>query len=96
MNAGAQDGIRDEQSVRMLVRELILELAPNQTYKDLTSDSRLVEDLEFHSLALMEMAFTLEDEFSLDPISEQDALKIISAGDVEQYVVDELRRKEQL
>jgi acyl carrier protein len=83
----------DEQSVRTTILQLIKELAPNQSLEALKREHRLVEDLEYHSLALMELAFTLEDEFGLDPISEEDALKIVSAGDVEQYVVDELRGK---
>ena len=93
MTGGTEPTTVDEQSVRTVIRQLILELAPNQSVTALQPDFRLVEDLEYHSLALMELAFTLEDEFGLEPINEQDALKIVSAGDVEQYVIDELQRK---
>lgn len=93
MTGTTETRIIDEHSVRTTILELIKELAPNQSLSALSPDHRLVEELEYHSLALMELAFTLEDEFGLDPINEQDALKIVSAGDVEDYVVDELRRK---
>jgi acyl carrier protein len=83
----------DEQSVRRNIRQIILEIAPTESVTDLKSEHRLVEDLEYHSLALMELAFALEDEFSLDPISEEDAQKIRTAGDVEDFVVSELAAK---
>lgn len=84
----------NEESARAVIFQLIQELAPNQSVTTVRADHRLVEDLEYHSLALMELAFTLEDEFQLNPINEEDALKIVFAGDVEQYVVGELRRKQ--
>lgn len=93
VTSNAETRIVDEQSVRTSILQLIQELAPNQSVTAVKPDQRLVEDLEYHSLALMELAFTLEDEFGLDPIDEEAALKIVSAGDVEQHVVDELRRK---
>ena len=93
MASSPETGAVDEQSIRMTIRQVILELAPNESLTELKPDHRLVEDLQYHSLALMEMAFTLEDEFGLDPISEEDALKIVTAGDVERHVISELQRK---
>jgi acyl carrier protein len=93
LNNASQTGF-DEQAIRKTVRQCIAELAPNQNINELKAEHKLVEDLEYHSLALMEMAFTLEDEFHLDPISESDAQSIRTAGDVEEYVVNELRRKQ--
>lgn len=83
----------DEQSVRRSIRQIILEVAPTESVTDVKPEQRLVEDLEYHSLALMELAFTLEDEFGLDPIAEEDAQKIGTAGDVEEYVIAELAAK---
>jgi acyl carrier protein len=84
---------RDEKTVRASVAELIRELAPAQNSDKVGSDARLVEDLNYHSLALMELAFTIEDEFALDPIDEETVLKIVTVADVETHVVNEMRRK---
>jgi acyl carrier protein len=85
--------IDDEESIRNTIRELIVALAPSQSVTGFSAEHRLVEDLNYHSLALLELAFTLEDEFALDPMDEQQALKIVSAGDIERHVIEELRRK---
>jgi acyl carrier protein len=82
-----------EADVVRLIHELIVELAPNPTGAA-AEDPRLVEDLEYHSLALMELAFTLEDEFALEPIDEETALSILTVGDVDRHVLDELRRRD--
>ncbi len=83
----------DDQSVRENIRQIILEIAPSESVTELKPEHRLVDDLQYHSLALMELAFTLEDEFALEPITEEEAQKIRTAGDVEAYVVAELTRK---
>jgi len=93
VTVAAKSSVVDEQSLRTTIRNLIRELAPNQLVIELNAEHRLVEDLGYHSLALMELAFTLEDEFGLDPLDEQQALKIELAGDVEQHVIGELTRK---
>ena len=81
-----------EQSVRDLVRNLVLELAPNPREEDL-EHARLVDDLEFHSLSLLELAFTLEDEYDLQPIDEARARSIQTVGAVINHVVDELHER---
>lgn len=81
---------RTEGEVRARVRAIVLELAPNP--ESVTGETaRLVEDLGYHSLALLELAFTLEDDFELSPIDEQTARAIISIEDVENHVVNEFR-----
>ncbi len=85
--------LSDEQSIRVAVRQLVRELAPNQAITDFTSESRLVDDLQYHSLSLMELAFTLEDEFGLEPINEEQANTIATVAHVEEHVVGELLRK---
>ena len=50
-------------------------------------DDDLVANLGFHSLALLELAFTLEDEYDLQPIDEQTARGIRTVRDVEDTVV---------
>jgi acyl carrier protein len=81
---------RSEEEVRQLLRNLIFELAPGDV-DPAGSDARLVEDLGYHSLALLEMAFTIEDEFDLEPIDDEAAQGIRTVRDVEEFVVGKLR-----
>jgi acyl carrier protein len=81
-----------ERDVRRLVRELVVELAPNPAGAE-ADDPRLVEDLAYHSLALLEVAFTLEDEYELDPIDEETAREINTLADIQNHVVGELSRR---
>jgi acyl carrier protein len=87
--------LRAEADVREVIREIIQELAPAPS-ADRASEARLVEDLEYTSLALLELAFTLEDEFELPPIDEETARKIATVGDVENHVVAGLREEGRL
>jgi len=81
--------VRSEEEVRSLIRQIIGELAPTQGV-DVESEHSLVDDLGYHSLALLELAFTLEDEFQLPPIDEETARKIHTVADVENHVVEGL------
>src|SRR5229473_3061988 len=86
---------RTERDVREFVRNLILELAPGADGRSV-ENPRLVEDLAYQSLALMELAFALEDEFRLKTIDEEIARKIFTIEDVENHVVAELASTERL
>jgi acyl carrier protein len=81
---------KTEEEVRTAVRTLIGELTPGGT-RHIEGELRLVDDLQYHSLALLELAFALEDEFDLSPIDEPTARRIRTSGDVERHVVAELR-----
>ncbi|MDP9105525.1 MAG: phosphopantetheine-binding protein [Candidatus Eremiobacteraeota bacterium] len=83
-----------EREVRDLIREIIRDLAPSPG--DMTAETRLVEDLGCHSLSLLELAFSLEDEFDLPTIDEPTARNILTVGDVEDHVLSNLRASEQL
>lgn len=78
-----------ETHVRSRIRAIIADLAPNRRASPATG-ARLVEDLGYHSLALLELAFALEDEFDLPPIDEAVADLIRTVGDVEDNVVAQL------
>jgi len=80
---------QSEEEIRALIRALILELAPTNDEPG-QADPRLVADLGYHSLALLELAFTLEDQFNLEPIDQEAAQHIVTAGDVEDYVILQL------
>jgi len=86
-------GGRSEEEVRSLIRSIVAELAPNPGSAP-SSDADLLDDLEYHSVALVELAFTLEDEFDLLPIDEATARAIRTVGDIENHVVAELRARE--
>ena len=83
-----------EEQARGLIHEIMTDLAPSPGA--LNPKGRLVEDLGYHSLALLELAFSLEDEFDLPTIDEPTARKILSVGDVEQHVIANLRASQRL
>ena len=87
--------LRSEVEVRTLIDQIVLELAPAAARPE-GRDVKLVDELEYTSLALLELAFTLEDEFELPPIDEATAQTIVVVGDVEDYVVNGLREQGQL
>jgi acyl carrier protein len=78
-----------ETQVRSRIRAIITELAPDRPVPS-AAKARLIEDLGYHSLALLELAFALEDEFDLPPIDETVAGLIHTIGDVEDHVVGQL------
>jgi acyl carrier protein len=84
--------LRTEAQIRQIVLNVILEMAPNPEGGS-APETTLVDDLGYHSLALMEVAFALEDEFDLDPIDEASARTITTVGAVQNYVVDKLRER---
>jgi acyl carrier protein len=80
---------RTEEAIRRRIKEIVLDLAPNPDAGS-ADGTRLVEDLEYHSLALLELAFALEDEFDMPPIEEEEAQGIQTVKDIEDYVVRKL------
>jgi acyl carrier protein len=76
--------------IRNVIRGVILELAPLAAAGPLDELS-LVGDLGYHSLALLELAFALEDEFGLPPMDEERAQRIQTVEQVEEYVLDVLK-----
>ncbi|MEV0281081.1 hypothetical protein AB0I22_32490 [Streptomyces sp. NPDC050610] len=77
-----------EQDLRAQIREIVISMAPGGGSE--YADPELVNGLGYHSLALLELAFALEDEFSLPPIDAQTARAIRRVSDVEQYILDQL------
>jgi acyl carrier protein len=75
-----------EQDIRARVRSIILELAPNPGGAK-AETTRLVEDLEYHSLSLLELSFTLEDEFDLPPVDHEQVQYVTTVEEVEDLVL---------
>ncbi len=73
------------EAATALMREIIDDLSPEKD--PLERETRLVEDLGYHSLAMLELAFSLEDEFVLPTINEATARAIRTVGDVEDHVL---------
>jgi acyl carrier protein len=78
-----------EQEVHNLICEIITDLSPS--HGEAKVEKRLIEDLGYHSLALMELAFSLEDEFELPAINEATARQILTIDQVQQHVLNHLR-----
>jgi acyl carrier protein len=84
---------RTEAQIRESVLAIVLDLAPNADGAH-GPDTRLVEDLGYHSLALLELAFALEDEFDLEPIDEATARQITSVGLVQDTVIKRIQERD--
>jgi acyl carrier protein len=96
---GAEQSVKtaerwNPEQVRNLLREIISDLAPSPG--ELVPQARLIEELGYHSLSLMELAFSLEDEFDLPTIDEATARKILTVSDVEKHVLAHLMSTGQL
>jgi acyl carrier protein len=91
MTSGVERVSRDtelvDQDTRARVRSIIIELAPNPGGARTDTTTRLVEDLEYHSLALLELGFTLEDEFNLPPIDQEQVQHITTVEEIEDLVL---------
>jgi acyl carrier protein len=81
---------RTEEETRRQIREIVISMAPDSSSAD-EQDPHLVETLGYHSLALLELAFALEDEYALPPIDQESAQSIRRVSDVEDYVLAQLR-----
>lgn len=77
---------------RARVRSIIVQVAPNPDGVQ-TGETKLVDHLEYHSLALLELGFTLEDEFDLPPIDQAQVQDITTVGEVEDLVLELLRQR---
>jgi acyl carrier protein len=75
----------ERQEVVERTMTLVTECAPIQEIV-VTKSSRLVEDLGYHSLALVELGVALEDEFGLDPITADDVEQVVNVGQLVEFV----------
>ena len=67
------------------VRELVGSLIPAGARQVGPSD-RLVEDLGFDSVAVLELALALEVEFDLEEIDEEQTVDLVTVGDIETII----------
>jgi acyl carrier protein len=81
------DAQRADQDVRAKVRSIILQVAPNPDGVQSSGETKLVDHLEYHSLALLELGFTMEDEFNLPPLDQSQVQDISTVEEVEDLVL---------
>jgi acyl carrier protein len=79
----------DQQAER--VRELVGAMSPLGA-RTVSSSDRVVDDLGYDSVAILELALALEVEFDLQAIAEDQAVDLLTVGDIEQ-LVGQLARK---
>lgn len=58
--------------------------------EEITMETSFVDDLEADSLDLVEMMMALEDEFGIEPITEEEAATLKTVGDVVDLVSNRL------
>jgi acyl carrier protein len=78
------------EEVRETVLGIIKQLSPEPDGFDPAQDMHLVNDLGFHSLALLELAFAIEDDFDLPPLDEATGRGIQTTEQVLDYVFGQL------
>lgn len=81
-----------DAEIREKIRSIIVQVAPNPDGARTDGETNLVDDLEYHSLALLELGFTLEDEFDLTPIDQAQVQDITTVEQVEDLVLELLRQ----
>ncbi len=73
------------ETLRAQVRAVVGEMSPLGS-RSAESTDRLVEDLGYDSLAIIELSLQLESQFALKSIGQGAAADITTVGDVEQLV----------
>jgi acyl carrier protein len=68
-----------------VVRHIVRLVAP-LAVEDIVDELRLIGDLGFHSLALAELVFTLEDTFGIEAVSPELAMSLQTVGDIAQLI----------
>lgn len=76
----------DDAVISAVVRDVVTRLAPDSPGV-VTESTLLRDELGYDSLALVELAFALEEVFELPPLPNEDAADVATAGDVEKLVV---------
>ncbi len=60
----------------------VVRLVSPQAPERIVGSHQLIGDLGFHSLALSELGFTLEELFDLDPVTPEVAMRLTTVADI--------------
>jgi acyl carrier protein len=90
----------DFSGIEVVVLASVLDFRPSNptgashkyTLEQLTDEKRLIDDLEFDSLAIAELVFFLEDLLAVT-VSNSDLLKIRTIGELKLYINQKLKEK---
>jgi acyl carrier protein len=82
----AAAGTVDVEQLRERVHRLARAMSP-QPIDEITADTRLVDDLGYDSLRLLELAIALEMEFDLSGISADETVSITTVGGIEEFLL---------
>ena len=74
----------EEKSIEGQINEIIVEQLGVKT-EQVTPEAKFIEDLGADSLDTVELVMRLEEEFGSE-ISDEDAEKLVSVGDVIRYI----------
>ncbi|GAA2117192.1 hypothetical protein GCM10009759_63370 [Kitasatospora saccharophila] len=77
------------ETIGAQVRKLVGEMSPLGA-RTAQSDDRLVEDLGYDSLAVIELSLQLEATFALQPMAQGTAVDITTVGGIERLVEEAL------
>jgi acyl carrier protein len=58
-------------------------------------ESRIVEDLDADSLDRVELVMELEEEFDLETVSDEDAQRLLTVGNIVDYITKKLAKQSQ-
>ena len=91
---------KDFSGLEVVVLASVLDFLPSATsglshkytLEQLTEEKRLIEDLEFDSLAIAELVFFLEDLLAVT-VNNTDLLRIRTVGELKVYVSQKLKEK---
>ena len=80
------------ENIRVQVRSLVERMASAQRAPrgPVASSERLIDDLGYDSLRLIDLAHSLESEFAMPPVNEREMMSVITVGDLEDLVVGRL------
>ena len=81
-----REGTIDTEVVCDVVHQIVSCLAPDQTV-EVGPSVDLRNELGYHSLALVELGFLVEDAFGLDPIPRELAELVRVPSDISEYVL---------
>lgn len=83
---GADGGSPGVTAIRDRVIALVTEFAPEPLTSPVDDSDTFIDDLGYHSLALVELSFAIEDAFALEPLTADDVEDVATVGDLVAFI----------